>query len=252
MPNARARARSVRRRAGSPAALAAGLMVAGTLACGGSTQARGVTHAVITASVQSAPATYSAGEPFAVTITFQNIGTADVSQLQLDASTGSDGVTVTPGGTLPATLPQGSSADVTWTVTAGDVGPMTISFRATGVDAGRSPSLEATAVVSLAERLAIAASAGSDGTISPAGLISVIHGGSQTFTMAPSAHHHVADVLVDGVSVGAPSSYTFADVDANHTIAARFGVDALTIAAAAGANGTVEPSGLVAVDYGGS
>ena len=42
--------------------------------------------------------------------------------------------------------------------------------------------------------------------------------GSQAYTDHAGCHHHVADVLVDGVSVGAVSSYTFSNVDANHTI----------------------------------
>ena len=48
------------------------------------------------------------------------------------------------------------------------------------------------------------------------------YGADQTFTITPSTGYHVADVLVDGVSVGAVTSYTFEDVSANHTISASF------------------------------
>ena len=62
----------------------------------------------------------------------------------------------------------------------------------------------------------------------------------------------MADVLVDGVSVGAVTSYTFTNVTANHTIAASFAIDTYTITASAGANGSISPSGSVTVNHGGS
>src|SRR5439155_12373445 len=96
----------------------------------------------------------------------------------------------------------------------------------------------------------IAASAGANGSISPAGSVSVDCGSSQTFTIAPAACHHIADVLVDGVSVGAVSSYTFSNVTAAHTIAASFAIDTYSIAASAGAHGTISPSDAVGVHCG--
>src|SRR5439155_12535310 len=62
--------------------------------------------------------------------------------------------------------------------------------------------------------------------------------------------HTLADVVVDGVSRGAVASYTFANVTANHTIAASFNVIVETIAASAGTGGTISPSGGVAVNCG--
>ncbi|MEI7900519.1 MAG: LamG-like jellyroll fold domain-containing protein, partial [bacterium] len=68
---------------------------------------------------------------------------------------------------------------------------------------------------------AIAASAGTGGTISPNGAL-VSPGTNQTFTISPLAGYVIADVTVDGVSQGAVGSYTFTHVVANHTIAATF------------------------------
>ena len=68
----------------------------------------------------------------------------------------------------------------------------------------------------------ITASAGPGGTISPSESISVPNGGSQTFTISPDASHAISDVLVDGSSVGAVSSYTFRNVTGDHTIYALF------------------------------
>src|SRR5207247_2526914 len=69
-------------------------------------------------------------------------------------------------------------------------------------------------------------------------------------TITPAAHYHVADVLVDGSSVGAVTSYTFSNVTGDHTIAATFAITQHTIAASAGANGSIAPSGSVVVTDG--
>jgi hypothetical protein len=68
----------------------------------------------------------------------------------------------------------------------------------------------------------ITASAGAGGSISPSGAVVVPSGGNQTFTITPNSCFSIADVLVDGSSVGAVSSYTFSNVTTNHTIAASF------------------------------
>ena len=47
-------------------------------------------------------------------------------------------------------------------------------------------------------------------------------GGSQSYTITPAAGYHVTDVLVDGSSVGAVTSYNFANLSNNHTISASF------------------------------
>jgi hypothetical protein len=68
----------------------------------------------------------------------------------------------------------------------------------------------------------IVASTGTNGTITPSGAVSVNNGGSQSFVITPNTGYHVADVLVDGSSVGAVTSYTFTNVTSNHTISATF------------------------------
>src|SRR5206468_1182490 len=97
---------------------------------------------------------------------------------------------------------------------------------------------------------AIAASAGANGSISPSGNVLVTYGANQSFTITPAAGYHVADVLVDGSSVGAVRTYTFTNVAANHTISASFAINTYSIAASAGANGNITPSGNVSVTYG--
>src|SRR5207247_1982956 len=96
----------------------------------------------------------------------------------------------------------------------------------------------------------ITASAGANGSIGPSGAVTVNHGANQTFTITPAANYHVADVFVDGSSVGAVTTYTFNNVTAAHTIAATFAIDTHTITASAGANGGISPSGAVTVNHG--
>src|SRR5439155_8109461 len=91
------------------------------------------------------------------------------------------------------------------------------------------------------------ASAEANGSISPSGKVTVNDTSNQSFTVTPNTHYHVADVLVDGVSVGAVTSYTFYNVTAGHTIAASFAIDTYTITASAGANGSISASGAVSV-----
>ena len=68
----------------------------------------------------------------------------------------------------------------------------------------------------------ITATAGLGGRISPAGRVSVQSGKDKTFTITPDDGYAVDQVLVDGKSVGAVTSYKFTNVKAAHTIEARF------------------------------
>jgi hypothetical protein len=90
------------------------------------------------------------------------------------------------------------------------------------------------------------------GQISPDGAVSVVCGSDQTFTLTPDDCYHVLDIVVDGVHVGPAASYTFTNVQANHTIEAYFAIDTYSIAATSGPNGTIDPIGILSVDCGGS
>ena len=68
----------------------------------------------------------------------------------------------------------------------------------------------------------IDATADEHGKIDPAGTITVPKGESKTFTITPDSGYYIKDVLVDGKSVGAVSTYTFKEVVADHTIHAAF------------------------------
>jgi len=100
--------------------------------------------------------------------------------------------------------------------------------------------------------LTITATAGLNGTITPAGVMGVASGGSMTFTITPNINYTRASVLVDGVSQGPIASYTFTNVTVNHTISATFTFLGFQITSSAGANGTISPLGNTNVVTGGS
>ena len=88
-------------------------------------------------------------------------------------------------------------------------GKLTISYRPSSGGSGHGDYV-------------IKASAGTGGSISPSGNVSVRKGGDQTFTITPDKGYAVADVKVDGKSVGAVRSYTFKDIKESHTIEVSF------------------------------
>lgn len=74
----------------------------------------------------------------------------------------------------------------------------------------------------------ITASATAGGSISPSGTLFVDEGASQTFQIKPDSGYLIYDVLVDGASVGAKTSYTFSNVSSDHTIYAIFRLNTAT------------------------
>ena len=108
--------------------------------------------------------------------------------------------TVEPGGFSPFAL--------VWTVEADEPDP--------GDDDHQGGS------VTPVKKYTIDASAGRGGEISPEGTVRVERGGDRTFRITPDEGYEVADVLVDGESVGAVTRYRFENVRENHTITVRF------------------------------
>ena len=68
----------------------------------------------------------------------------------------------------------------------------------------------------------IKATAGAGGSISPSGNVSVREGRDQVFTITPDKGYAVANVKIDGKSIGAVKSYTFENVKKSHTIEVVF------------------------------
>ena len=79
----------------------------------------------------------------------------------------------------------------------------------------------------------ITASSGSGGTVTPTGVTTNTLGSSKTFSIYPSAGYHVESILVDGTLgnltslgiVGSGGTYTFTNINTNHTISGSFAVN---------------------------
>lgn len=99
----------------------------------------------------------------------------------------------------------------------------------------------------------ITATAGTGGSISPSGSTSVTEGNSKTYTITANSGYKIADVRVDGSSIGAASTYTFSGVSSSHSISATFASAASLSAGGVtlgdGGSGTLK-SGVTKSGYG--
>jgi hypothetical protein len=94
----------------------------------------------------------------------------------------------------------------------------------------------------------ITANAGANGSIMPEGTICVPEGSSSEFTIAAHEGNIIADVLVDGIFIGAAELFTFESMSSDHYITAFFAtvpVLSSCITAVAGNGGQIIPSGEV-------
>ncbi len=107
---------------------------------------------------------------------------------------------------------------------------------ASRTDSGVTASKSVTASFAANASFTITALAGTGGSITPAGAVSVASGASQTFTIAPQSGYVISQVVVDGTNQGAISSYTFSGVTAPHAISATF--------VETGGGGTVQTTAL--------
>ena len=116
-------------------------------------------------------------------------------------------------------------------------------------------TIAATFVSETATTHTITATAGENGTITPAGAIEVVEGENKSFTIEAATGYHIVSVMVDETENVTEQLvngvYTFENVTANHTIAATFAINTYTITATAGDNGTINPAEAT-VNYGAS
>lgn len=146
-----------------------------------------------------------------------------VSVYSITATSGVGG-SISPSGTVSVT----SNGSQTFTITpnigfhlsdvkvdGGSVGAVT-SYTFSNVTGNHT--IDASFAVDL---YTITTSAGTGGTISPTTAV-VSYGGSQTFTITPNTGYAIANVVTDGISRGAITSYTFSNVTSGHSISASF------------------------------
>lgn len=173
---------------------------------------------------------------------------------EITASSSGNG-TISPSGT--STVSAGAS--LTYSITPG-TGCAVSDVIVDGVSLGSKTSYTFSAVaanhtihtVFAQVTWTIAASSTGTGTLSPSGSIAVNNGTNISFRMTPASGYQVSDVVVDGVSLGSKTSYTFFAVTANHTIHAVFAPVTLTITASSSGSGTITPPGTSTVNTGAS
>jgi beta-lactamase superfamily II metal-dependent hydrolase len=202
-----------------------------------------VTAPAVSVTSPNGGETWKAGSTQAITWT----ATDAVGVTSVDLAWSTDG-----GATFPNALASGIANSGSWSWTVPNVPTGTARVRVLARDAAGNLGRDSSATNFTIDRWSIVASAGAGGGITPSGTVPVVQGASQGFSIAPATGYHVEDVLVNAGSVGAVTSYTFNNVAANHTIAASFGLNTYTIDASAGPNGSITPSGAVAVSHGAS
>jgi len=101
-------------------------------------------------------------------------------------------------------------------------------------------------------RFTIVASTGTGGSISPYGTQFVTPGDSVQFVITANPGYAIADVVVDGISIGPVTEYQFSSVGSSHTISVTFaptGLNLFRINVTSSEGGTVTP-GNVTVPFG--
>ncbi|MCL2296023.1 MAG: hypothetical protein FWC29_02945, partial [Methanomassiliicoccaceae archaeon] len=97
--------------------------------------------------------------------------------------------------------------------------------------------------------------ASGNGNITPSGTISLRMRANYIFTITPNPGATILDVIVDGVSVGVVTSYTFSDVTSDHTIKVIFStvsVSSYYVKGIASEGVSMSPSGSLSVSAGGN
>jgi len=101
----------------------------------------------------------------------------------------------------------------------------------------------------------ITATSFGQGAVTPSGVATINQGTNQTYTIAPATGYYINQVYVDSLLVGNPATYTFSNIQSNHTIYALFSPinqTGHTIESLPTANGVISPIGRVTVPTGGS
>lgn len=93
----------------------------------------------------------------------------------------------------------------------------------------------------------IAATAGVNGSITPAGTTAVPFGGNQNYTITADPGFQIDSLTIDGTPIEPISSYQFTNVTMPHTIDATFIASSFSVVASAGIGGTISPLGTIAV-----
>ncbi len=94
----------------------------------------------------------------------------------------------------------------------------------------------------------VTATSGAHGTVSPAGVSNYYHGTDVVYSIVADLGYFISSVTVDGVDINMPindelttGSYTFYNINDNHTISATFAPKMYTVTVNAGQHGEITP-----------
>ncbi|MBK7367604.1 MAG: T9SS type A sorting domain-containing protein [Candidatus Eisenbacteria bacterium] len=176
---------------------------------------------------------WSIGSSHAITWTAND----DIGIAGIDLSYSTDG-----GATYPNVIATGLSNTGTYAWTVPGTPGTQLRVRIVVRDGGNNTATDQSAANFTALGWYVTASAGANGVIAPSGVVAVADGATPSYTITPATGYHVADVLVNGSSVGAVTNWTFAAVHADQTIAASFAINEYTLTVNVAGSGSVAKS----------
>ncbi|ACL15494.1 type IV pilin [Methanosphaerula palustris] len=209
-------------------------------------------------TVDSTPQTIPAGNT-SYLYTFTNIQASHtinasfaINTYTINATAGDHG-TITPNGTQTANY--GDSRTFTITPATGyTIADVTVdgvsqgavtTYALTNIQGDHTITATFTQVI-----YTITANTGPLGTITPSGSLGYAYHAIPSFTVSAIPGYHIVNIIVDGAMQGPAPNYTFAPLEANHTITADFAKNVYTITATAGSGGSITPAGITSVNYG--
>ncbi len=140
----------------------------------------------------------------------------------------------------------GSGQTIDYTYTAANTYNVTLTVN-DGNGGIASESKQVVVNVPTVNTYVITPTAGANGSITPDVATSVVAGGNQLFNIIPDTGYEIADVLVNGNSVGAVTSYEFENVNSAGTISASFSLINTVPIISLAATATVDENGSVSV-----
>ncbi|MCX8472717.1 MAG: fibronectin type III domain-containing protein, partial [Sediminibacterium sp.] len=123
----------------------------------------------------------------------------------------------------------------------------------TNVDSYTFDSIKSDQTITVTFKLitfTITASAGNGGTISPSGITMVDYGTRPTYTIKANSGFEIDSLLLNDVKITNVTNYIFDSIKSNQTIRVTFKLQTFTIVANAGSAGSINPSGIITVNYG--
>ena len=140
-------------------------------------------------------------------------------------SSAGTGGTITPSGSIAI----GAGSSISFSIRANS-GYRIADVRTDNVSRGAVSSYEFRdisgdhTITATFQRIAfsISAVAGTGGKIDPEGKITADYGSKRVFTIKPGNGNRISDVIVDNVSAGPVSEYTFDNITSDHSISATF------------------------------